>query len=112
MSDSIPAKWPFIIDNYTTSPTQPTFPALSINSSRSNNFSSKVSSVLSISYADVEIRDALHLLDERGIENNAETRRQFRMDVQKEVIESNGDVLRGFCHVANVCYSFRQKYFN
>jgi hypothetical protein len=69
---------------------------------RSNPLSSKVTSVLSASYADSDIRDALSLLDKRGLENNAETRRQLRLDVQKDVIESNGDIIREFGHVAEV----------
>lgn len=70
---------------------------------RSNPLASKVTSVLSTSYADSDIRDALSLLDNRGIENSAETRRQLRLDVQKEVIDSNGDIIREFGHVAEVC---------
>ncbi|TVY59665.1 Conserved oligomeric Golgi complex subunit, partial [Lachnellula suecica] len=67
---------------------------------RSNPLSSKVTSVLSASYADSDIKDALSLLDKRNVENNAETRRQLRLDVQKEVIESNGDIIQEFGHVA------------
>lgn len=69
---------------------------------RSNALSSKVNSVLSASYADLEIRDALQLLDERGIENTVETRRQLRLDIQKDVIDSNGLVIKEFGHVAEV----------
>lgn len=76
-----------------------TNPALA---SRSNALSSKVSSLLSASYADIEIRDALSLIDERNIENNAQTRRQLRLDVQREVIESNGVIIKEFGHVAEV----------
>ncbi|KAG9232344.1 oligomeric Golgi complex subunit 6 [Amylocarpus encephaloides] len=67
---------------------------------RSNPLSTKVTGVLSASYADSDIRDALELLDKRSVENNAETRRQLRLGVQKEVIESNGDIIREFGHVA------------
>lgn len=70
--------------------------------SRTNPLSSKVTSVLSASYADSDIRDALSLLDKRGVQNTPETRRQLRLDVQKEVIESNGDIIREFGHVAEV----------
>lgn len=70
---------------------------------RSNLLATKVTSVLSASYADSDIRDALNLLDNRGVENNPETRRQLRLDAQKEVIESNGDIIREFGHVAEVC---------
>jgi hypothetical protein len=69
---------------------------------RSNPLTTKVTSVLSVSYADSDIRDALHLLDKRGLQNSSETRRQLRLDVQKEVIESNGDIIREFGHVAEV----------
>jgi len=69
---------------------------------RGNPLSTKVTSVLSASYADSDIRDALSLSDKRGLENKPETRRQLRLDVQKEVIESNGDIIREFAHVAEV----------
>jgi hypothetical protein len=69
---------------------------------RSNPLTTKVTSVLSASYADSDIRDALNLLDKRGVQNTSETRRQLRLDVQKEVIESNGDIIREFGHVAEV----------
>ena len=75
-----------------------------ITQARSNPLSSKVTSVLSASYADSDIKDALSLLDKRGIENSSETRRQLRLDVQKEVIESNGDIIREFGQVAEVSY--------
>lgn len=69
---------------------------------RSNALTTKVNSVLSASYADLEIKDALNLLDERGIRNTAETRRRLRLDIQKDVIESNGLVIQEFGHVAEV----------
>ncbi|KAI0441812.1 oligomeric Golgi complex subunit 6 [Xylaria telfairii] len=69
--------------------------------SRTNPISSKITSVLSTSYADSEFREALVLLDERGISNNAETRRQLRLDVQKEVINSNGQIIGEFGRVAD-----------
>lgn len=67
-----------------------------------NPFSSKVTAVLATSYADSEFRDALSLLDERGISNSAATRRQVRLQLQKEVIDSNGDVIAEFGRVADV----------
>ncbi|KAI1277809.1 oligomeric complex COG6 [Xylaria sp. FL0933] len=66
-----------------------------------NPISSKVTSVLSTSYADSEFREALVLLDERGISNSAETRRQLRLDVQREVIDSNGQIIHEFGRVAD-----------
>ncbi|CAK7272834.1 Golgi transport complex subunit 6 [Sporothrix epigloea] len=68
---------------------------------RGNNpLASKVISVLSASYTDAEFRDSLALLDERQTRNNAETRRRLRLDVQKEVIDSNGEVIADFGRVA------------
>ena len=89
------------VDGLEGSPAIPASPTASFSTSRSN-LSSKVTSVLSASYADLEIRDALNLLDERGVESNAETRRQLRLDIQKDVIDSNGDIIREFGLVAEV----------
>ena len=69
---------------------------------RSNALSNKLSSVLSASYADTDIRDALRSLDEKKIRNTAETRRKLRLDVQKEVIQRNGAIVHEFGHVAEV----------
>lgn len=60
----------------------------------------RVTSVLSASYSDLEIRDALSMLDERGLQNTAETRRNLRLDVQQELIECNGEIVRDFGKVA------------
>lgn len=93
---------PSAIDGFEGSPASPASPSTAFSTSRSN-LSSKVTTVLSASYADLEIRDALNLLDERGVESNAETRRQLRLDIQKDVIDSNGDIIREFGLVAEVC---------
>jgi hypothetical protein len=63
---------------------------------------SKVTSVLSTTHSDAEFRDALSLLDERGIRNDAESRRRIRLDFQREVIDSNGEVIAEFGRVAEV----------
>ncbi|KAJ1325577.1 conserved oligomeric Golgi complex subunit 6 [Microdochium nivale] len=65
-----------------------------------NPVSSKVTTVLSTSYADAEFRDALALLDQRAVANTPEVRRQLRLDVQKEVIDGNGQILSEFGRVA------------
>lgn len=67
-----------------------------------NPFSSKVSAVLSTSFADSDFRDALSLLDERELVNTPDTRRQLRLDLQKELIDSNGDIINQFGKVAEV----------
>jgi hypothetical protein len=74
-----------------------------------NALSSRITSVLSASYADLEIRDALETLDVRGVQNSAETRRQLRLDVQKEVIQCNGEIIKDFGQVAEVCQSTNAK---
>lgn len=68
----------------------------------SKPFSSKITAVLATSYADSEFRDALSLLDKRGIANYAAVRRQLRLHLQKEVIDSNGDIISEFGKVADV----------
>lgn len=64
--------------------------------------SSRITSVLSASYADLEIRDAIDTLDACGVQNTAETRRQLRLDMQKEVIQCNGEIVKDFGQVAEV----------
>lgn len=75
---------------------------LSPPSQRSTALSNRLTSVLSASYADSDIRDALETLSLRGIYNTAETRRQLRLDVQKEVIDCNSEIVRDFGKVAEV----------
>ncbi|KAI9372049.1 oligomeric Golgi complex subunit 6 [Aspergillus egyptiacus] len=67
---------------------------------RSNALSNRLTSVLSVSYADSDIRDALETLSLRGIHNTAEVRRQLRLDIQKEVVDCNAEIVRDFGHVA------------
>jgi len=73
-------------------------------SSRSNALSSKLTSILSASYADLDIRDALEALDARHVNNTADTRRNLRLDVQKEMIDCNAGIIQDFGQVAKVCY--------
>ena len=74
--------------------------------SRPTALSNRLTSVLSASYADSDIRDALETLDKRGISNTAERRRQLRLDVQKEVLDCNGEIVADFGKVAEVNRSF------
>ena len=73
-----------------------------VSSHRSNALSKRVTSVLSASYADTDIRDALETLSLRGIHNSPETRRHLRLDVQAEMIDCNADIVRDFGKVAEV----------
>ncbi|MCJ1403389.1 Golgi transport complex subunit 6 [Xylographa trunciseda] len=67
---------------------------------RSNALSTKLSSILSTSFVDADIREALRTLDQRGTQNTPEVRRRLRLDAEKEVIERNGDIIEDFGHVA------------
>jgi PAS domain-containing protein len=69
--------------------------------SRQNALSSRITSVLSASYSDVEIRDALAMLDQQSFKNTSESRRHLRIDAQEEVIRRNADILRDFKGVAD-----------
>jgi conserved oligomeric Golgi complex subunit 6 len=71
---------------------------------RSTALSNKLTSVLSASYADLEIRDALEALDDRSVKNTAESRRRLRLDVQREVIQCNSEIIGEFGQIAEVCY--------
>lgn len=82
-------------NNAIPSPTAP-----STAGSKSSALQNRLTSVLSASYADLEIRDALSMLDERGLQNSAQTRRNLRLDVQQELIECNAEIVQDFGEVA------------
>lgn len=71
-------------------------------STKSNPLLAKVTTVLSSSFADSNVRDALRTLDERAIRNSADLRRDLRIDVQKEVMICNSDIINDFGQVAQV----------
>lgn len=76
-------------------------PALAAPGARPSALSSRITSVLSASYSDLEIRDALGILDSRGFKNTSESRRRLRLDIQEEVIQRNAEVLRDFKGLAD-----------
>lgn len=78
-----------------------TTPATS-SAPRSSALSSRITSVLSASYADLDLRDALDTLDSRNFQNTPESRRNLRLDLQQEVIKSNGEIVQDFGQVAEV----------
>lgn len=80
-----------------TSPRTPSTPSAA---PRSNALQNRITSVLSASYADLEIRDALAAYDERKLTNTAEARRNLRLDVQEELIRCNGEIVQDFGQVA------------
>lgn len=90
---------------YDGSPT-PSAPLENASSSaKAGAISSKITKLLSSSFADSEIRDALAILDARGVTNNAETRRNLRQDAQKEVIDCNAEIVADFGMVAEVWHT-------
>lgn len=64
--------------------------------------SSKITTLLSSSFADSDVRDAVAILDARGVTNGAETRRNLRQDAQKEVIDCNAEIVADLGKVAEV----------
>ncbi|KEF62866.1 uncharacterized protein A1O9_00839 [Exophiala aquamarina CBS 119918] len=73
---------------------------LSSTKRTTNALSTKLTSVLSSSYADYEIRDALRLLDARGVRNDEDTRRDLKANAQREVIDCNAMIVDDFGKVA------------
>ncbi|KAK5957699.1 Golgi transport complex subunit 6 [Knufia fluminis] len=67
---------------------------------RGNALSNKLTSVLSSSYADSEIRDALRLYDSRYGQDEADTNHDLKYQAQKEVIEANARIVDDFSKVA------------
>lgn len=86
------------LENGSSSILSPTTAGASTKSSALQN---RITNVLSASYADLEIRDALSILDERGLQNTAEARRDLRSDVQEELIQCNGEIVQDFGKVAD-----------
>lgn len=87
----------------TATPSTPSTPFSNASSSaKASAISSKITTLLSSSFADSDVRDALAILDARGVTNNAETRRNLRQDAQKEVIDCNVEIVADFGRVAEV----------
>ncbi|ODA77203.1 hypothetical protein RJ55_06830 [Drechmeria coniospora] len=74
--------------------------SVSTASKGSSPLTEKVTAILSTSYSDVEFREALSLLDARGVENSAKSRRRVRLDLHKEVLDSNSSIIDEFGHIA------------
>ena len=69
---------------------------------RSNVLTTKLTSVLSSSYADSEIRDALRVFDQRHKHDDPDTDFDLKYEAQKEVIEANTRIIKDFSEVAKV----------
>jgi hypothetical protein len=63
----------------------------------------KVASVLSTSYSDNDFRDAIFLADERLARGSARTRRLLRLDLLREAIDCNGEIIEEMGGVVEVC---------
>lgn len=63
----------------------------------------KVASVLSTSYSDNHFRDAIFLADERLSRGSAKTRRLLRLDLLREAIDCNGEIIEEMGSVVEVC---------
>ena len=72
------------------------------SSKGANALSTKLASVLSSSYADSELREALRLLDIRKAQDNSAPQTDLKASVQKEVIDANGRIVNDFGDVAEV----------
>lgn len=79
---------------------------LSPPTQRSTALTNRLTAVLSASYADSDIRDSLETLSIRDIHNSAKTRRQLRLDVEKEVVDCNAEIVKDFGKVAEVRFQF------
>lgn len=69
---------------------------------RSTALSNKLTNVLSSSYADTEIRDALRLFDARYGNKELDEEIDLRYETQKEAIETNARIVDDFSKVAQV----------
>lgn len=63
----------------------------------------RVASVLSTSYSDNDFRDAIFLADERLSRGSAKTRRLLRLDLLREAIDCNGEIIEEMGSVVEVC---------
>ncbi len=77
-----------------------------LSSKRANALTAKLTNVLSSSYADSEIREALRLLELQGRHNDEAFRRNLKFDAQKEVIDANARIVKDFGKVAEVSNPF------
>lgn len=75
-------------------------PGSPVTGLKSNPLQNRVTAVLSASYADLDLRSTLAVLDERELHNTPEMRRNLRLDVQQEVLDCNGAIVQDFGRVA------------
>lgn len=73
-----------------------------VASKRATALSTKLATVLSASYADSEIREALRLFDLRDVASGEGSTYNLKALAEKEVIDANARVVDDFGHVAEV----------
>lgn len=61
----------------------------------------KVSALLATSYTDAGLKQAIEILDSRFGSNSEEASRRLQQDVQKEIIESDGQIILEFSKIAD-----------
>jgi conserved oligomeric Golgi complex subunit 6 len=79
---------------------------------RANALSARISSVLSTSYADTEIRQALRLFELRQGQASSDSSYgsgDLKALAEKQVIDSNAQVVDDFGHVAAVSHNARSQ---
>ena len=69
---------------------------------RGNVLSTKLTNVLSSSYADSEIRDALRIFEKRYGHSDLDRDFDLRYQTQKEIVETNAKIVDDFSQVAKV----------
>lgn len=77
---------------------------LAASAKGSNSLATKVTAVLSTSFSDTEFREALALIDQQEFANDAKNRRQIRINLHKDVIDSNGTIIDNFGRVSEVSF--------
>ncbi|KAI5296124.1 Golgi transport complex subunit 6 [Ascosphaera acerosa] len=76
-------------------------PTTTTTTTSSSALSNRLAQVLSRSYLDPDIRRTLATLDARHIQNTPSTRRQLRLDIQREAIAHNAAIIADFGRVAD-----------
>lgn len=79
-----------------SNPVSPTY------SRSSNPLLSRITEVLSTSYADTEFRQTLQLVDERRVHSDPKAKRGLKLALHREVLEQNGCILHEFRKVVEV----------
>lgn len=69
---------------------------------RNNLLSNKIATVLSKSYIDPEIKNALSILECQGFNSTPSSRAGLSFEAQEQLIECNGAIVQDFGRIAEV----------